>query len=49
MGTIIWWTNSTFFGIKMVNKDSPEKAKPSVRRGRKAAGLLEGDGRAAEG
>jgi hypothetical protein len=43
-------TNSAFFDIeKIVNKDSPDKAKPSARRGRKAAGLLKKDGRAAEG
>ena len=38
MRTIIRLPNSTFFDIEMVNKDSPDKAKPSVRRGRKAAG-----------
>ena len=49
MRTIIRLPNSTFFDIEMVNKDSPDKAKPSARRGRKAAGLLIKDGRAAEG
>jgi hypothetical protein len=49
MRTIIRLPNSTFFDIETVNKDSPDKAKPSVRRGRKAAGLLKGDARAAEG
>jgi hypothetical protein len=49
MRTIIRLPNSTFFDIGMVNKDSPDKAKPSARRGRKAAGLLIKDGRAAEG
>jgi hypothetical protein len=38
MRTIIRLPNSTFFDIEMVNKDSPDKAKPSARRGRKAAG-----------
>ncbi len=38
MRTIIRLPNSTFFDIEMINKDSPDKAKPSVRRGRKAAG-----------
>jgi hypothetical protein len=49
MRTIIRLSNSTFFDIEMTNKDSPDKAKPSARRGRKAAGLLIKDGRAAEG
>jgi hypothetical protein len=38
MRTIIRLPNSTFFDIEMVNKNSPDKAKPSARRGRKAAG-----------
>jgi hypothetical protein len=38
MRTIIRLPNSTFFDIEMVNKDSPDKAKPFVSRGRKAAG-----------
>ena len=49
MRTIICLPNSTFFDIERVNKDLPDKAKPSARRGRKAAGLLKEDGRAAEG
>jgi hypothetical protein len=40
---------STFFDIEMISKGFPDKAKPFVRRGRKAAGLLIKDGRAAEG
>jgi hypothetical protein len=47
--TIIRLPNSTIFDIEMINKDSLDKAKPSARRGRKAAGLLIKDGRAAEG
>jgi hypothetical protein len=38
MRTIIRLPHSTFSDIEMINKDSPEKAKPSVRRGQKAAG-----------
>jgi len=39
MRTIIRLPNSTFFDIEIVNKDLPDKAKPSARRGRKAADL----------
>ncbi len=38
MRTIIRLPNSTFFDIERINKNSPDKAKPSARRGRKAAG-----------
>jgi hypothetical protein len=31
-------TNTTFFDMEITNSDSPDKAKPSARRGRKAAG-----------
>jgi hypothetical protein len=31
-------TNTTIFDMEITNKDSPDKAKPSTRRGRKAAG-----------
>jgi hypothetical protein len=37
----------TYF--KDVKYDSPDKADPFVKRGRKAAGLSKKDGRAAEG
>jgi hypothetical protein len=47
--TIIRLPKSTFFDIEMISKGFPDKAKPFVRRGRKAAGLLIKDGRAAEG
>jgi len=47
--TIIRLPNSTFLGIEMTSKGLLDKAKPFVRRGRKAAGLLIKDGRAAEG
>ena len=47
--TIIRLTNTTIFDMEITNSDSPDKAKPSVRKGRKAAGLLKEDGRAAEG
>jgi len=46
--TILRLTNSTFFDMEL-NKSFLDKAKPSARRGRKAAGLLKEDGRAAEG
>jgi hypothetical protein len=47
--TVVRLTNTTIFDMEITNSDSPEKAKPSARRGRKAAGLLNKDGRAAEG
>lgn len=47
--TIIRLTNTTWFDIDITNDGSPDKAKPSVRKGRKAAGLLKEDGRATEG
>ena len=36
--TIVRLTNTTVFDIEIVNIGSLEKAKPFVRRGRKAAG-----------
>ncbi len=36
--TIIRLTNTTIFDMEITNSDSPDKAKPSGRRGRKAAG-----------
>ncbi len=46
--TIFRLPNSTFLDIEMISKGLLDKAKPSVRKGRKAAGLLDEDGRAAE-
>jgi hypothetical protein len=46
--TILGLTNSTFFDTRL-DRSFLDKAKPSARRGRKAAGLLKEDGRAAEG
>ena len=36
--TIVRLTNTTWFDIDITNDGSPDKAKPSARRGRKAAG-----------
>ena len=47
--TIIRLLNSTFLDIEMISKGLLDKAKPFVKRGRKAAGLLKEDGRATEG
>jgi hypothetical protein len=47
--TIIRLPNSTFLDIEMISKGLLDKAKPFVKRGRKAAGLLKEDGRATEG
>jgi hypothetical protein len=47
--TIIRLLNSTFHDTEMISKGLLDKAKPFVKRGRKAAGLLDEDGRAAEG
>ena len=38
MSTTIRLPKSTFFDIEMISKGFPDKAKPFVRRGRKAAG-----------
>jgi|GEM_PF-4683659 len=46
--TILGLTNSTFFDTRL-DRSFLDKAKPSARRGRKAAGLLKEDGQAAEG
>jgi len=47
--TIIRLPKSTFFDIEMISKGLLDKPKRFVRSGRKAAGLLIKDGRAAEG
>jgi hypothetical protein len=42
LGELIYLTNATFLDKKMRNNSLPDKAKPFVRRGRKAAGPAEG-------
>jgi hypothetical protein len=42
-------TKMPFFDMESPKNGSPDKAKPTVRGARKAAGLLKEDGRAAEG
>jgi len=42
-------TNRPFFDKESTKNGSPDKAKPTVRGARKAAGLLSKDGRATEG
>jgi len=42
-------TNRPIFDKGSINNGSPDKAKPTVRGARKAAGLLSKDGRATEG
>ena len=49
MKSTIGLTNRPIFDKGSIKNGSPDKAKPTVRGARKAAGLLSKDGRATEG